>query len=147
MHLCKSQPVIGSPLTFWPCEDAIEKTNKKEMKKIPKLNVKLSEPQKDITESETYIIMKAEEIVTDKSKYEAIKVTLKSTNSNDENEYATMLWQSDTIPSNSKLGSFIDAFNAFLKDDDAGYDTDNWLNHKIKVKTWRNKQREIEVIS
>ena len=114
---------------------------------MPKINKKLSEPQKDITESETYIITKVEEVVTEKSKWEAIKVTLKSTNVNDENEYATMLWQSETIPSNSKLGSFIDAFNNFLKDENAGYDTDNWLNHKIKVKTWRNKDREIEVIS
>lgn len=114
---------------------------------MPKINQKLSEPQKDITESETYIITKAEQVTTDKSKWEAIKVTMKSTNANDENEYATMLWQSDTIPTNSKLGSFVDAFNVFLKDDNAGYDTDNWLNHKIKVKTWRNKNREIEVIS
>jgi len=114
---------------------------------MTKLDVKLSEPQKDIVELETYIIQKAEAVTTDKSKWEAIKVTLESTNPKDENEYATMLWQSDTIPSNSKLGSFIDAFNVFLKDDNAGYDTDNWLNHKIRVKTWRNKNREIEVIS
>lgn len=117
------------------------------MKKIPKIQQKISEPQKDITESETYIIVDAKKVTTEKSKYEAIKVTLKSTNEKDENEYATMLWQSETIPSNSKLGSFIDAFNVFLKDDNAGYDTDNWLNHKIRVKTWRNKNREIEVIS
>jgi len=114
---------------------------------MPKINQKLSEPQKDIIESETYIIKTVKEITTEKSKYEAYKVTLKSTNAKDENEYATMLWKSDTIPSNSKLGSFIDAFNVFLKDDNAGYDTDNWLNHKIRVKTWRQKNREIEVIS
>jgi len=114
---------------------------------MPKINQKLSEPQKDIEESETYIIKTVKEIITEKSKYEAFKVTLKSTNANDENEYATMLWKSDTIPSNSKLGSFIDAFNVFLRDENAGYDTDNWLNHKIRVKTWRNKNREIEVIS
>lgn len=116
-------------------------------KEMPTINNKLSEPQKDIQESETYIIKNAEDITTEKSNYKAIKVTLKSTNINDENEYATMLWQSDTIPSNSKLGSFIDAFNRFLPDENAGYDTDNWLNHKIRVKTWRNKDREIEVIS
>jgi len=114
---------------------------------MPIIKIKLSEPQMDITESETYIIQTAKEITTEKLSYKAIKVTLKSTNSNDKNEYATMLWLSDTIPSNSKLGAFVDAFNVFLKDDNAGYDTDNWLNHKIRVKTWRNKQREIEVIS
>lgn len=114
---------------------------------MPTIDKKLSEPQKDIQESETYIIQSVEEVVTDKSKYEAYKVTLKSTNANDKDEYATMLWKSETIPSNSKLGSFIDAFNVFMKDDNAGYDTDNWLNHKIKVKTWRQKQREIEVIN
>jgi len=114
---------------------------------MPKINEKLVEPQKDIVESETYIIQKIEEVITEKSKYEAYKVSLKSTNSNDENEYATMLWKSETIPTNSKLGSFIDAFNVFLKDDNAGYETDNWLNHKIKIKTWRQKNRQIEVIS
>lgn len=115
--------------------------------KMPIINKQLSEPQKDIEESEKYIITKAEEVTTDKSQYKAIKVTMKSTNQNDENEYATMLWLSDTIPSNSKLGAFIDAFNKFLKEENAGYNTNNWLNHKINVKTWRNKQREIEVIS
>lgn len=114
---------------------------------MPRIDKKLSEPQKDIQESETYIIQKVEEVTTEKSKYEAYKVGLKSTNANDETEYATMLWKSETIPSNSKLGSFIDAFNVFLKDENAGYDTDNWLNHKIRVKTWRQKQRSIEVIS
>ena len=113
---------------------------------MPQIKTKLSEPQKDIEESETYIIQKTEEVTTEKSQYKAIKVTLKSTNANDENEYATMLWLSDTIPSNSKLGAFIDAFNVFLKDDNAGYETNNWLNHKIKVKTWRQKNREVEVI-
>lgn len=114
---------------------------------MPQIKTQISTPQKDIIESESYIIVKTEEIKTDKNKYEAIKVTLKSTNTKDEEEYATMLWQSETIPTNSKLGSFIDAFNTFFKDNEKGYDTDNWLNHKIKVKTWRNKDREIEVIS
>lgn len=114
---------------------------------MPIIKQQLSEPQKDIEESEKYLIQKAEEVTTDKQQYKAIKVTMKSTNQNDENEYATMLWQSDTIPSNSKLGAFIDAFNKFLEGDNAGYDTDNWIGHKILVKTWRNKNREIEVIS
>lgn len=114
---------------------------------MPTIKQELSEPQKDIEESETYIIQTAKEVTTEKEKYKAIKVTLKSTNENDENEYATMLWVSDTIPSNSKLGSFIDAFNGFFNDDKKGYDTDNWINHKIKIKTWRNKDRNIEVIS
>ena len=114
---------------------------------MTKINTQLSEPQKDITESETYLIIEAKEMTTEKEKYKAIKTVLKSTNVSDENEYATMLWLSDTIPSNSKLGAFIDAFNVFFKDDNKGYDTENWLNHKIRVTTWRNKNREIEVIS
>lgn len=114
---------------------------------MTQIKQQISEPQKDIEESETYIIQTAKEVTTEKSKYRAIKVTLKSTNANDENEYATMLWISDTIPSNSKLGSFIDAFNGFYKDGEKGYNTDNWLNHRVKIKTWRQKNREIEVLN
>lgn len=121
--------------------------NKKERTEMTKIKQELTEPQLDIVESETYTIIDAKEVTTEKEKYKAIKVTMKSTNANDQNEYATMLWQSDTMPSNSKLGCFVDAFNKFLKDDNAGYETNNWINHKIRVKTWRNKQREIEVIS
>lgn len=112
---------------------------------MPKINVQLAEPTIEPKEKQTYKITKAEEITTQKEEYKAIRVSLKQ--KDEETEYATMLWISDTIPSNSKLGCFIDAFNSFYKDNEKGYDTDNWLNHEVRFISWVRKDRQIEVIS
>lgn len=73
---------------------------------------------------------------------------MKSLNSKDETIYTESLWLTDTATPNSKLGCFIVAFEKFFNDDyEKASDTDNWINHTIKVRDWRNKKREIEVMS
>ena len=72
---------------------------------------------------------------------------MKSINSKDETVYTESLWMSDTATPNSKLGSFIVAFEKFFNDYNKASETENWLQHVIKVRDWRNKKREIEVLS
>jgi len=53
-------------------------------------------------------------------------------------EKAEMLWIRPVVGSKSKLGSFIA---------ELGDDTDNWVGKKIKIKRWRSRWREIEVLA
>jgi hypothetical protein len=65
------------------------------------------------------------------------------------------LGQNDTVGTRSKLGSFISAFTDFYETTEAtvqealnkAQDTDSWKNHFIKVISWKNKNREIKVVS
>lgn len=119
-----------------------------EEKTLPTIKGKVIEPTIEPQPRETYTIKKIDEVVTEKNKYGALRVELEPTKraKSDTDIYVTMLWKADTIPSNSKLGAFIDAFNVFLKDDNAGYDTDNWLNKTIRFIRWESRDREIEVV-
>lgn len=114
-----------------------------------KIKGKLVEPTVEPNLREDYKITNVEEIKTEKEGYEAFRVTFEPTHraTNDQSEYVTMLWKAETIPSNSKLGAFIDAFNAFLEDENVGYNTDNWIEHVVRFLRWKAKDREIEVIS
>lgn len=90
-------------------------------------------------ENGNYEIVSAKEttVKSNNSKYEAIAVTMKSTDKLDTNVYTVTLWLQDTSSSTSKLGSFLVAL---------GTNTDDWIGKTIKIRSWRNKQREIEVI-
>jgi len=89
----------------------------------------------------------------------------KQTEQNKKTNYRITAWlgQNETVGIRSKLGAFISAFtdyfetktdananNALLSLDEAlemAQDTDKWLNHTVKVVSWRNKNREVKVIS
>ena len=104
--------------------------------------------------NESYIIQDAElkEISygqgKEKDSKDAIVVTMKSINAKDETIYTESLWMTDTATPNSKLGSFIVAFEDFFKgDNEKASETNNWINHTVKIRDWKNKKREIEVMS
>jgi hypothetical protein len=77
--------------------------------------------------------------------------------------YRATLWvgKSEIIGTRSKLGAFIHAFNEYFQtqDDKSGVqlsekdvleyaqDTDKWVGHTVKIVSWKEKRREIEVLS
>jgi len=87
----------------------------------------------------------------------------KQTEQNKKTNYRITAWlgQNETVGIRSKLGAFISAFtdyfetktdanNVPLSSDNAlimAQDTDKWLNHTVKIISWRNKSREVKVIS
>ena len=102
-----------------------------------KIGVNLySEPQ----EGKEYIITGATEktIKTNDGEKDAIVITMISDRKSDKIVYSVTLWLSDNASLFSKLGSFINAL---------GNDTDEYENKRIKIISWQNKNREIEVMS
>jgi len=88
-----------------------------------------------------YEITKAEQVDVDIGNNQmkpAISIEMKSTDKTDKRLYTESLWLADTASSNSKLGSFLITL---------GNDTAKWIGKTIKFREWRNKNREIEVIS
>lgn len=90
-------------------------------------------------------------------------VPKKVTEENKKIQYRVTAWlgQNDTVGTRSKLGAFISAFTDYFEntEDEAGIplnteealklaqDTDKWESHFVKIISWRNKNREIKVIS
>lgn len=64
----------------------------------------------------------------------------------DENVYATMLWDREQAGVKSKLGSFLAGFLDFYGDEDIAFNTDNWIGCVIRVVKWAARDREIEII-
>jgi len=120
---------------------------KGDIEEMPEIKTQIvTEPK----EGQEYIITFVEKVIVesrDGKKYDALKVLLKSVNEKDVTEYSLTLWLTDTASPTSKLGSFVGAFEDFLKDYVKACDTDNWLQHTVKVIIWRDKNRKIEVIS
>ena len=100
-------------------------------------------------EEENYVISSVEqvEVKSGNKTYDALKVTMVSVNSKDNSIYTLSLWLSDEASRTSKLGSFLSAFADFFEGKEDANDTDTWVEHTIKVKRWKDKDREIEVIS
>jgi hypothetical protein len=87
----------------------------------------------------------------------------KQTEQNKKINYRITAWlgQNETVGTKSKLGSFISAFTDYfeanasdgIREDaieealEMAQDTDKWLNHTVKIVSWRNKNREVKVIS
>lgn len=116
-----------------------------------KLKTTVTDKVTEIEKGYEYKIVSAKEVAIEDLKknkeYDAIRVVLKPTDEEDTNMYSVSLWLSDTSTENSKLGSFISAFKKFLPKDKDAFETNDWIGHTIKVKEWRNKNREIEVIA
>jgi len=89
-------------------------------------------------EGSTYKIESTEQIKTMVQGFEGLRVVLRSTDQEDEQVYATMLWTREVASSNSKLGAFIAAFES--------NDTDDWTGKTVKFVSWRSKKREIKIV-
>ena len=113
-----------------------------------------SEPE----EGEIYQIVNVGESVAKGYKGISIEFTpKKQTEENKKTQYRITAWlgQNDTVGTRSKLGSFISAFTDYYeaKEGDTqkglemAQDTANWITHFVKIVEWKNKNREIKVIS
>jgi hypothetical protein len=80
------------------------------------------------------------------------------TQENEKIQYQITAWlgQNDTVGTRSKLGCFISAFTDYYERKTEGntdkalemaQDTENWKEHQIKVISWKEKNREIKVLS
>lgn len=112
---------------------------------MPKIKTELIKLPK---EGQELKIVKVEEttIETPKGEFDAYRVEMKSNNAKDTSVYSVSLWASASAGSQSKLGSFLDAFQMYFKGEKDAYDTDTWIGHTIKFNTWQDKNRDIEVI-
>lgn len=81
----------------------------------------------------------------------------KITEENKKVQYRITAWfgQNDTVGTKSKLGAFISAFTDYFKNEtkdtdkalEKAQDTNNWLKHMIKIVSWKEKNREVKVVS
>jgi hypothetical protein len=128
-----------------------------------KINQNISDFQ-EIEEGEQYQIIHVDTKV--QKGFNGVNIEFvpkKLTEENKKTQYRVTAWlgQNDTVGTRSKLGAFISAFTDYFETtkDEAGIpldtddalklaqDTDKWESHFIKVVSWKNKNREIKVIS
>ena len=124
--------------------------------------VKLTQGVQDFSEPEEkteYTIIDVSPTNEKKTKgFAGITITfnpVKPTPQNEKLSIKTTAWYgtSDTIGSKSKLGCFISGFSEYFESVgnthqesiDMAQDTNNWLNHNIKIISWRDKKRQIVV--
>lgn len=108
-------------------------------------------------EREQYKIVKIEE--TEQKGFKGLSIEfrpLKETANTEKVQYKVTAWfgEKGFIGSKSKLGAFISAFSDFYEKDlnpdeaiEKARDSDNWLNHIVKVVEWRAKNRELKILS
>jgi len=113
---------------------------------MPKLKTELAEGVEP-NEGITYKITAIEEVKTAVQGFSGIRVALEPTKrkEGDDNKYATMLWTRDVAGKTSKMGSFMAAFLDFFGDEDQAFNTDNWIGHVIRVVSWAQRKREVDV--
>ena len=114
-----------------------------------KLNTELADNVEPV-EGEKYTILSASSEKSAVQQFPGIRVEFEplKRRADDEESYATMLWTRERAGIYSKLGAFINAFMEFFGDDEAkAKDTDNWINHVIKIDSWKEKKRHINVES
>ena len=91
--------------------------------------------RREPSETLEYEIVNVEEVVTAVRGLHGLRVTLKELKTNQ--TFATMLWLRETVGEHSKLGAFVKAL---------GDDTDKWIGKKIRIVSWKPRQREIELV-
>jgi hypothetical protein len=126
------------------------------------ITVKINQGLSDFAEpeeGEQYQIVNVDEKVQKGFKGINIEFTpKKQTEQNSKIKYRVTAWlgQNDTVGTRSKLGAFISAFTDYFENENSGnsdkalemaQDTANWGSHFVKIIAWRNKNREIKVIS
>lgn len=111
--------------------------------------VKSEEP----TAGKSYIVTKTEEIKTAVQGFNGIRAEFEPTDTKEKarlkeegKNVASMLWMRIRAGKTSKLGSFLDAFTAFLGDEDKALDTAKWHGHEVRIISWKERAREITVI-
>lgn len=103
--------------------------------------------EKDIEVGKDYVIIDVSDFTSPKND-KGYKVTLNSTNPKDKQVYSSILWIRPKVGLNSKLGAFICALSEFSEDGDLvpNYNTDTWLNRKIHVDKWTEKNRKVTAL-
>jgi hypothetical protein len=94
---------------------------------------KLVEPLPPFSEGLTGTITNAEKVTTRVRGLRGVRVTIKG---DDGREYAEMLWLREQFGRGSKLGAFVTALGANLKE---------WIGKRIRIVSWKPRDRRIEV--
>jgi hypothetical protein len=94
---------------------------------------RLVEPLPPFSEGLTGTITGAEKVTTRVRGLRGVRVTIKG---DDGKEYAEMLWLREQFGKGSKLGAFVSALGTNLKD---------WVGKRIKIVSWKPRDRRIEV--
>jgi hypothetical protein len=98
------------------------------------INVGIVKPLPTFFEGLVGTIIRAEKVKTQRMGYEGIRVVVQDEKGN---QYGEMLWIREQVGTRTKLGTFIVAL---------GNDTRKWLMKKIRVISWKPKDRAIEVL-
>jgi hypothetical protein len=102
---------------------------------MPEIPTKIAEQLPEPKENETYTITEVETFTSQVRAYKGLRVTMVTAN----NETAvSALWLREVAGKKSKLGSFLTAL---------GTNTDNWVNKRIRFVAWRDKNREIQLVT
>ena len=102
---------------------------------MPEIPVEIAEQQPEPKENETYTIEEVEVFTSQVRAYKGIRVKMVDANNN---VAVTAIWLRNVAGQKSKLGAFIKAL---------GTNTDNWVHKKIKFVAWRDKNREIQLVT
>lgn len=115
-------------------------------------------PKLDVTLAPQEIEKDGEYKIIDVSEYESpkgdkgLRIKLVALDETDKKDYSTILWMRDlkNIGKNSKLGAFINALteiNPNTGQPKQGVNTDKWQGINIRVVSWEERNREIQVIA
>jgi len=98
------------------------------------INVGIVKPLPPFFEGLVGTIIRAEKVKTMRMGYNGVRVVVQDEKGN---QYGEMLWIRDQVGTRTKLGTFITAL---------GNDTRKWINKKIRIVSWKPKDRAIEVL-
>lgn len=91
-----------------------------------------------------YKITKVELVTTAVRGFKGLRVT--ATDIDSGQECAEMLWLREVAGSQSKLGSFINAFSEFFGDLEKAKVASNWVGHVVHIITWAPRNRSVKVV-
>lgn len=103
------------------------------MKDIPKLDVQTTDEIPAAEEGKVYDIVSADEFSSAVRSFKGLRVTLKDLKGN---EAVEALWLRSPVGPKSKLGSFVVVL---------GKDTKNWIGKRIRIISWKQGSRQIEL--
>ena len=98
------------------------------------IDVGVIKPQPPFSEGLVGTIVKAEKVKTMRMGYDGVRVILED---EQKNQYGEMLWLREQVGTRTKLGAFIITL---------GNDIRKWIGKKIRIVSWKPKDRKIEVL-
>lgn len=101
----------------------------------PVLDTEVREGADDVVEGVAYEIINVEDVDTEVQGYKGIRVSLLTEKAIEGN---VMLWKRKVTGTGSKLGVFITVL---------GNNTDKWMHKWVKMVSWQDRKRELEVVS